>query len=270
MMRLTRQHPQPNHHRPARDDDHDRSAGPTRDPDWSPERHPARALAARRDRDDPERRTSPIGTPGQAETAGAGHGGDPAWKGAAAGSDTGRQDATEPAFRRGGPRAAARRDPESGFERPGQDPRHDDGSRDGSSEYKARQVRSGADRPLAPPPDAVAHLGRGDPVRVAARRPDAVQGEAPHADGLLGHSVLGAGWATGDLAALDHAIHAAACLRTGLSVALGPGAIMAAALADLGRYENLAYFAENTLCSITAATDLCPQALAAMGLGHAA
>lgn len=82
----------------------------------------------------------------------------------------------------------------------------------------------------------------------------------------LGHTTLGAGWVNGDVAALDHAIHPAACLRTGPAVAQGPGAIMATALADLGRIAHLAYFAENTLVSATGTDDLCPHALAAMGI----
>jgi hypothetical protein len=74
------------------------------------------------------------------------------------------------------------------------------------------------------------------------------------------HDVLGAGWVHGQLTTLETAIHPAASLRTGLAVAEGPGAAMAAALADLGWLETPAYFAENTLCSATGPDDLCKDA----------
>jgi len=88
--------------------------------------------------------------------------------------------------------------------------------------------------------------------------------ESAHADETVAHDVLGAGWAGGGLWTLERAIHPAACLRSGLCVAEGPGSLMASALGDLGWLDDAAYFAEHTLTSATGPDDLCPHALEAM------
>lgn len=260
MMRLTRQHPQRDTHPPARDGGPGATHDGLHEPEW---RRAAQAAV----RQDPPRHP--------------GRGTDAAWDEVADGSDPVRPDPAEAAFRRGGPRSdtahgggyradGRRRDGSFGDgsfrDGPFGDGPFGDGSfsggstgvapqAEGSRDSRSRDNGSWGDRAhAAPRRDAGIEAGRDDPLPVGDR---------------LGHAVLGAGWVAGDLSSLDEAIHPAACLRTGLAVTRGPGAIMAAALADLGSFDQLAYFAENTLASSTLAADLCPQALAAMDMDHA-
>ncbi len=255
-MRSTRQPPHSAHDRPTRDDDHDRAADAWRDPD------PPRDTGGRPGRGRAQAGAcDPTAPTDHADAARNGRAGDPVWSRRADGPDAGRPDPAAPAFRGSGPRATAYRHDRQGT--PGHDAHRADGLHDAGSSGDG----SRADGPRAASSRGSAvRATRGDPVLVAAPHPDAVQADPLHADAVLGHGVLGAGWIDGDLAALDVAIHPAAVLRTGPGVATGPGAVMAAALADLGRYRTLAYFAENTLASTTTPADICPRALAAMDM----
>ncbi|WP_447248403.1 hypothetical protein [Meridianimarinicoccus sp. RP-17] len=111
---------------------------------------------------------------------------------------------------------------------------------------------------------------RPDAAPPTFRRGGSPRPEPATAPETIAHDVLGAGWVDGRLSALERAVHPAAWLRAGLAVAAGPGAAMAAALADLGQIGNAAYFAEATLTSATRPDDLCAHALAAMDAGAAA
>jgi len=178
--------------------------------------------------------------------------------------------------------------PSTGFERndaPDFNPVADDRGDDGAWPEPAapafrhsRQRGTGSGTGPRPSPADAAWPSRRDDAR--AQPAPRKTGHAPHTEDRaspsdtdlhdhLGHDVLGAGWVNGDLSTLDRAIHPAACLRTGPAVAQGPGAIMAAALADLGSVTHMAYFAENTLASATGDDDLCPDALSAMGIDAA-
>jgi hypothetical protein len=122
--------------------------------------------------------------------------------------------------------------------------------------------------PVWPPGPAIAPAAsndRAEPSSPMFRRGAGAPARADADPEALGHGVMGADWVDGRLWAIERAIHPAAWLRTGLAVAAGPGAAMAAALADLGHLGTPAYFAESTLASATGPADLCPRALAAMG-----
>lgn len=121
-------------------------------------------------------------------------------------------------------------------------------------------------RPVVDDRDAAGPHGTPPPESAPPTFRRGVRNRAAPADDpeTVAHDVLGAGWTDGRLWSLERAIHPDAWLRTGLAVAAGPGAAMAAALADLGQIETAAYYAESTLCNATGPDDLCPLALSGM------